>query len=134
MGHVMRMAAEAKRKYKPFTVADVTEAMLAPVVRLVVEPDPPTRRGRNLVTTPIAEHVVIKGVKSRDAIQPESQVLAPVSWSNQLGGKVEGQAVVASFPLDAFRAIPEGDVEVVIVTGDGERRCTLPVKQRATFR
>ncbi len=61
MGHVMRMAAEAKRKYKPFAVADVTEEMLAP-------------------------------------------------------------------------AIPEGDVEVVIVTEGGERRCTLPVKQRATFR
>lgn len=77
---------------------------------------------------------MIKGVKSRDAIQPLAQVLAPVSWGNQLGGKVEGQAVVASFPLDAFRAIPEGDVEVVIVTEGGERRCTLPVKQRATFR
>lgn len=134
MGHIMRLSAFAKRQYKPFTMADVTDDMLAPVLRLIVTPDEPTRRGGTLVTTPLAQHVVLKAAKGPDVVQPLELTPMPVEWGNLFGARVAGQGLVASFPLDAFRALPDGEVAAVIVTDGHERRCTLPVKQRATFR
>jgi len=58
----------------------------------------------------------------------------PVSRGNLIGDNAEGQGNIAAFPLEEFRGLPGGAVEVVIVTKRGERRCVLPVKNRARFR
>lgn len=139
VGRIMRTAGEAKKKYQPFTEADVTEEMLAPTLSLVATPQAPTFSGGSWTRTAPADHVVLKrkdakGDNPADVLQPTSHEFLPATWSNAIGGKWECQGIAATFDLAAFKAMSGDEIDIVVVTGAGERRCKIGKKDRIALR
>lgn len=139
VGRIMRQAAEAKKKYQPFTAADVSDDTLAPTLFLVAVPNGPFFDSSGWHRTPAAEHVLLKrkgakGDSPADVLQPTAHEFVPTSWTNAMGGKWDGQGITASFELDAFRAMPGDEIDIVIVTPVGERRCKIGKKDRAALK
>ncbi len=128
-GRVAFMAAEARRLYKKFNLASVTEELREPAIVVAVIPQQPaTTKEKISVAAPI-EHVVLKSKINLEATQPERVDLEPVEWSNLMGGKVAGNRAVASFDFNTVRQLP-GDIDVVVITPLGERRCKIGSKDR----
>jgi hypothetical protein len=139
LSRVMRAAADAKKKYRAFTIANVTEEMVASTVVIVATPHAPKLERSGWKQSPPVEHMVLKrlGVKNpgpTDVLQPTAHETVESEWSNAMGGKFEGRGIVATFDLEAFRNMPAGTLEAVLITSDGERSCTLAIRNRATFR
>lgn len=138
VGSIMAAAAEAKKKYLPFTSADVTEGMRAHKLFVTVVPDPPMRVSSGMRRTAPATHVVLKSKPKGDAepvvLQPLSFTLVPVEFGNAMGGKSDSQGISAVFDLAAFKAITDPEVDIVIITDAGERRCKIGEKDKASIR
>ncbi len=139
VGRIMRLALAAKKKYQPFTAADVTDEMLSRTLWLVAEPNKPTFSSGVWHRAANAEHIVLKrkgakGDNPTDVLQAESMEPYPVSWSNAMGGKWEGQGITAKFSIEAFQKMPGDEVDIVVVTPAGERRCKIGKKDRAALR
>jgi len=135
MGRIAYMAAQAKRLYKSFAIADVTESLKVPGVFVSVEPNAPMMQpggGGARAAAPI-ERVVLQSKSKPDAVaQPTSVNLEPVPFMNKDGGKVEVEAnrAVAVFDYSAVRQLPAGDLDVVVITTSGERKCKIGAKDR----
>jgi hypothetical protein len=43
----------------------------------------------------------------------------------------ENSRAKATFSLESIKALAAGDLDVVIITKDGERRCSIPARDRA---
>jgi hypothetical protein len=131
---IQREAADAAKSDKPFTRADVTDAMLAPTVLITAVPDRPTYGKHGWAVTPPATTIVLqpKGTRaSAISIHPTGSELFPMEWGNATGATFHGQAVAASFNL---RDLPVGDFEIIVVTEGEERRATVKGKNRAQIR
>lgn len=129
-GHIARLAADAKRLYKPFTLASVGPEMTEPVVYLSAVPHSPERSGNKILVASPIESVVLKQKDGAMAIQPRSLQLEPVEWKNLMGATFNGTAASATFALEEFKAIPAGDIDIVLVTAAGERRCKIGKNDR----
>jgi len=131
-GRIAYMAASAKRLYKKFTPDNMTDELRTPSVFVNVEPNKPPR-GRNEVSVPAPiQHVVLKSKAKPEAVaQPTKLDTEQVAFSNLLGATLDASRAVAIFDLVAVRELPAGDVDVVIVTAAGERRCKIGGKDRA---
>jgi hypothetical protein len=130
-GRMAYMAREAKRLYKKFGLGDVTEEMRQPAFVVSVYPSDPTRRSNGFSVSAVIDHVVLKSKVNADAVvQPEKVEKEPVEWSNLLGGKVESNSALALFDFNQVRELPSGDFDVVVITGHGERRCKVGLKDR----
>lgn len=125
-GRIASMAARAKRLYKPLTVTAVTEEMRAPGIVVSVEPDEPSTSGNDISVPAVIEHVVLKSKsKSEIVVQPTRVETEAVTWSNLLGGSVQGNRAVAYFEQGAIRELPAGEFDMVVITANGERRCKV---------
>lgn len=125
-GRIMRAARDAKTKYLPFAATDVTDDMKAPTLLVEVTPRAPSG---NTITA-IATHLVLKSKPPKNeqpiVLQPLSIHLDPTSWNNtKSGAHIDGQGVTATFDLAAFKAIPHEEVDIVVITPSGERRCKI---------
>jgi hypothetical protein len=132
-GRIAFLASDAKRLYKSFTLADVTPEMRdASTVFVMIEPEKPARRQDTYEVPSPIEHVVLKSKTDGSRVaQPKDVQLSPREWSNLMGGKIEGNAAVATFALADVRELPAGDIDVVVITQAGERRCKINAKDRA---
>lgn len=130
-GRIAYLAADAKRLYKPFTLTDIPDELRQPAVIVLVEPMKPTT-SQNTVNVPaVIDHVVLKSKAVAEVvIQPTKVDTEPVTWSNLLGGKVDGNRAIAWFDYNAVRELPPGDFDMVVITGAGERRCKVGGKDR----
>lgn len=132
-GRIGFAAQHAKRLYKAFVPADATAEMRdASVVSVILEPHQP-ERSQNVYEVPSpVEHMVLR-VKDNPAtpVQPATFNIAPVEWGNLMGGKIQGTSATGTFPLSALRELPAGDLEAVLVTQAGERKCKIGAKDRA---
>jgi hypothetical protein len=63
-------------------------------------------------------------------LQPSNVTTEQVEWANLLGGKVISNKAYATFPLEAAKGLPPGEVDIVVVTEAGERRCKIGNKDR----
>ena len=79
-------------------------------------------------------------VRTKPKESHEAVVLGPVGrvagwkWIWKKSGPDAGD-MAAAFDLAAFRALPSGDVEVVVFrTAAGERRCKISEKERKAIR
>jgi len=137
LGRIAYAAAEAKKKYLPYTRANVTPDLRQPAVSVFVEPNPPEFTGGTWHQSAPVKHVVLK-LKGRadDAavIQPISIQLVDRSWNNSFGATFTSQGAVANFDWSSFQQLPAGDVDVVVITDAGERRCKIGKKDRANLR
>ena len=84
-----------------------------------------------LSVAPLIEHIVLRTKKKPEMVlQPESIELEPVVWSNLLGGEVESNRAMAIFSFEGAKDLTPGDVDVVLITQAGERRCKIGRKDR----
>jgi hypothetical protein len=126
-GRVAFLAANAKRLYLPFSGASVPEPIrTAPTVFVHAEPQNPSRSDKTISVAAPVERIVIKSKTVETAVlQPVTFETEPVEWSNLLGGKVQGNRGIATFSLAEFLELPPGDIDIVLVTTGGERRCKI---------
>lgn len=132
LGRIASLAAEAKRLYKPFALADIGADLRAPAIFVSATPVKPTARqkGRTIEVASPLDSIVLKSKTSEAALQPVTFATEPVEWANVLGGKLEGTIGVATFSYDGFRELPPGDVDIVLITKAGERRCKIGTVDR----
>ena len=165
VGRIMRAARLAKGQGRQFTPADVTLAIGGPTLTVAALRDATLstqanavqskeipgmyvpsdmsmaatdyRRARWTLGSTDAFGMMIRG-KPKES--QEAVVLGPVgrvagfSWIWKKNGPDLGD-MAAPFDLAAFRALPSGDVEVVVFrTNAGERRCKISEKERKAIR
>lgn len=130
---VQREAANAAKEYRTFGLADVTEAMVAPVANFTALPDKPVySQLGGWAVTPAATHIVVQSKKAgKPAIQPASIETFPQQWTNALGGTFNGQGIIGTFNL---ADLPVEDFDVVVVTDSRETRVTVKGKDRQRIR
>ena len=131
-GRIAGAAADAKRLYKPFSVDTVPSEMRdISTVFVTAVPQKPKASGNTIdVASPI-ERIVLKSKTNPAAVvQPERVEVEPVEWANLVGGKVQANSAWATFPIGSIRELPAGDVDVVLITEAGERRCKIGVNDR----
>jgi hypothetical protein len=136
-GRLWDAAQDAKSKYMTFTRAQVTADMIAKALVVTAYPDAPKlESGSGWHYAPPATHVVIRiAGKNGPVIQPRFVQTTPTSWSNAIGGQFQGQGVTGIFASDDFTFTPAGgDLEVIVIAGQGERTCKFDQKARATIK
>lgn len=115
----------AKKKYQPFTVTDVTPEMLAPELRVVAGSIPAHKRSPadNRIANVVTVVVMPKGSKERgEAIQPTSTTPMDETYQNLFGFTTTGRGLVAVFPLavldedNEFRIIFDENIEEAVCT------------------
>ncbi len=135
IGRVMDVAREAHESYKPFAAADVPSAITARSVTalIVMHSDGRRVQVKNVVVMPL-------GVSSRDAaIQPLPRVRGayelsgqvPRSWKPGYGWEPAGLPMSYRF---SESELPEGDLQLIVVTGMGDRRYTVRAIDRPRMR
>jgi hypothetical protein len=98
---VVGAAREAKRKYKPFSEADVTpELIAAGELQIHGLAGPAARGGVASVDTIV---VMPEGSKDRSkAVMPTKTTEVSAEYKNALGASYEGKSVTAVFPLSVL--------------------------------
>lgn len=130
-GQIATMASDAKRLYEPFSAESVPTELRTRALFVTATPhNPSTSSGTTAIAAPI-EQLILQSKAHRDAVvKPRLFSAVPVEWSNLLGGKVTNNMGSAQFDLDEVRALPAGDVDIVLITTAGERRCKLGTQDR----
>lgn len=130
---VEQLASNAAKEYRPFTISDITEEMLEPVLRVVVYPDKPTyMSGAGMAGSSSAEHVVLRDENKRLVVQPISKEPFTDTASSAMRD-MAFQGIIAKFPLDAVRELrgAKGDKEfLIVVVGAGTREKEFRVKEK----
>lgn len=130
-GAIALRALDAKRLYKPISVADIEPLLREPRVFVTAIPEKPYRGQSNWsVASPIQRIVIRSKEQPGLVLQPESFETESVEWSNLMGGTVTGTIGRATFTIEGVRDLPAGDLEVILVTEAGERRCKIGKKDR----
>jgi len=165
VGRIMRAARLAKGQGRQFTTAEVTLAIGGPTLTVAALRDATLTTQANAVQSKeipgmyVPSEMSMAGtdysrarstmgstdafgmmVRSKPKESQEAVVLRPVgrvagfSWIWRKSGPDLGD-MAAAFDLAAFRALPSGDVEVVVFrTAAGERRCKISEKERKAIR
>jgi hypothetical protein len=150
-GRIMHAARDAHAQRQAFSAADVTEALQAPVLTIVANALAPldivddSRHtgalvlGVTLRTRPSKGQVAVSlEPVSHRRLQPQVPYVGGVIWSgNRFLDNWAGAGTVAEFDLSAFRALPPGDLDVILITGlgkAGEQSCKMGAKNRQTLR
>jgi hypothetical protein len=131
-GQIALLAAEAKRLYKAFTIADVPDELkhTAAVYVVAAPRRPGALFGRVAAAAPI-ERIVLKSRTQADrVVEPASFENTLVTFNGPHGGTVESTRGLATFPIAAVMELPRGAFDVVIVTHDAERHCKVGEKDR----
>jgi hypothetical protein len=111
----------AKRKYEPFEAANVTAAMVAPVLTVHV---PAFLRGEKAVKEEVVEpEAMVIATPQGTIIRPPSSSRDPQAWSNAFGASKAGQNLTALFPITALA--PGNEFRIVFGVLIGEVRLLL---------
>jgi hypothetical protein len=96
---VVMAAQAAKKKYKPFTEADVTPEIVAPgELHIHAFAGDPVGPGMANVQAVV---IMPKGAKDQaKAVQPTKSEEATAEYKNAMGAEFEGKSVTATFPLE----------------------------------
>lgn len=134
-GRIAFAAKEAKRLYQPFAVENVTDDMRQPGVHVSVVPMSPFRNQNAILYCPDVQRVVLKSKVDPNAVaQPAAETSVPVEWSNLMGGKLTSTAMYLHFTEEELSKFPKGDIDIVVVTPAGERRCKIGAGDRAKLK
>jgi hypothetical protein len=160
LGAVAFVARQAEDAGRTLSVSEVPTWALRPAVHVFIEPrDPPRDWGAPssgripIVEVPSSIKEIVFAAKNTDkssSPRPEAFETADVSftetkWLASYLPKTVGpdgslmpmtfkdSRARAMFSREAVRGLPTGDLDVVVVTADGERRCTIRARDRAKF-
>ena len=130
---IAQQAADAAKAYRPFTTDDITDEMLAPILRVVVYPDTPTLlTGAGMSAASSVEHVVLRDANKTLVVQPTTEEPFTDTLSSALRDKAY-EGVTATFPLDALATLrgAKGDQEfLIVVVGAGTKERVFTVKSK----
>ncbi|MGE5246210.1 MAG: hypothetical protein ACM3SQ_18445 [Betaproteobacteria bacterium] len=130
-GRIAALAFQARRVHEPFTKDNVSGDLKRQAVFVTVEPNAPARSDEILAVPSPIESVVLQSRQQREAVARPLRIgTEPVEWSDRLGDSITSNRAAALFSLDSVRGLPPGDVDVVVLTEAGERRCTIPGDDR----
>jgi hypothetical protein len=156
LGAVAFIAHQAKKGGKTLGVSDVPSWVLDAAVYVFVEPRKPPRdwgapsagRVPNVEVPSSIARVVLNSKAAPASVPPEPKDFATAHASfteskwlvSQLPYQIgpdghprpmvfENSRARATFSLESIKALA-GDLDVVIVTKDGERRCNIPARDR----
>ena len=145
-GRVALLAADAKRQRQPFSVRDVPEHLRKHALYVMVEPIKPGSDWGSGVEVPSPIKGIVLRSKSApaSAAEPASVEVVDVQWSEgrtimMIKSKATGgfeknlfpeSRATATIPIESARALPTGDLEIVVVTTGADRRCDLAAKER----
>jgi hypothetical protein len=122
-------AYNAKRLYQRLTPENVGENFRVKSIAVVVLPDDPGRSSRTTYYVPaMIQHVVLKSRNGNSVAQPVQVLTEVMTWSNLVGGTIQGNKATALFQPFALNELPRGDIDIVIVTSAGERKCKISNK------
>jgi len=148
LGRIAFLAAEGKRLKKPFGMSDVSEGLRKPAVYAFVDPDkPPSQDWGGGIPIPSPIHkVVIRSTDDPTSVAEANTLnTETVKWDDRaeiilgIGAdgrpekrplQIERSRATAVFGLEAIRDLRAGDLDLVVITEAGERRCTIPVRDR----
>ncbi len=131
LGHVASLAFEASRLYKSFGLADVTDDMRSPTIYVTAAPDDPRRAGNSYSVASPIQSIVLTSKDNGGAALSTDLRLEPVVWKNLLGASFSGTSATATFSREEVDALPAGELNIVLVTAAGERRCKIGASERA---
>jgi hypothetical protein len=144
-GRVALLAAEAKEQSKSLSVKDVPEELRTNALHVIVDPMKPGSDwgGGVEVPSPIkgiilrskatpASHAEASRLEVHDVQWSEARTIMMTSeaaggWDKNLFKQSRATAIIA---IEAARALPAGDLQIVILTAAAERRCDLAAKER----
>jgi hypothetical protein len=130
MGRIATASREAARLYQTFARSDVEMKELSTAGFFVaVEPHAPNPDNNVVHVAAPIQTVVLKAKKAGDVAQPLGIEITPGQFTNLVGGTVHVNRALARFPQAWVQALP-GDIEVVVVTTAGERKCSIGQRQR----
>jgi hypothetical protein len=127
IGRIVFLAAEAAERSKPFALANVTEAQRMPAIVVSAQPVDPRVSDYGVEVTPPVTTIALRSKTDPGAVvHPTSLTLNPVVWGiSDAVGPAKGTHAVATFSRDAFKALPAGDIDIVITAENGEHRCKI---------
>jgi hypothetical protein len=133
MTWVEQVASDAAKQYLPFTIGDITDEMLEPVLRIIVHPDKPrSLTGAGFSMASSVEHVVLRDEDKRLVVQPISKEPFTETASSALRDMAY-EGIVVKFPQAAVRELrgPKGDKEfLIIVVGEGVKEKEFKIKEK----
>ncbi len=116
---IREQASAAAKEYRKLTRDDITEEMLAPVLRVVIHPSRPTMV-TGAASRSSVEHAVLRDEKRVVVIQPTFKEAFADGVSNAMGGRIDLQGVQVQFPLDGVREVrAAGDGEFLLTVVGG---------------
>lgn len=95
---IVYAANQTKRRYKPFTEADVTQDMKATELRVYA---PAWVSASNKIVSP--DIVILEGGRKDSIIQPTNTEEMSEEFQNLFGASREGHSMVATFPLSVLQ-------------------------------
>lgn len=133
-GRIALLAAEAKRLYKPFSIADVPADLKVTDAVMTAEPSAPelssTTHGAISVAAAIELLVIKAWPNGKLAVKPTAFTTEPVEWPNVAGQTLRANRARARFRPGEIAELPPGDLELAVVTPAGERTCIVPSRDR----
>ena len=135
-GLIAATADYANRAKQPFSVDKVTPEM-RDLTKVFVSAWPRSPVAVGYIWTEIASRirrVVLRSKSDPTAeVKPEATSLTKVEWEEHAvkGPPPAAYEARATFRHADVRAMPAGDIDVVLLTQDGERRCKVGSKDRA---
>ena len=128
-GQIAMAVADRESKYMPPPAPeDIGDGLRQPALSLWIEPIGDTNSGNSTVDLSASiDHVVIRPEdREGGTIQPQEITTEPVSFQNLFGAEFVSTRALATFPADsALEASADRDLEVVIITPAGERKCNV---------
>ena len=131
---IQQQASDAAREARGFGVADVTDAMTQPVLRITAFSNltnAAAAAGRT--RRPWVRHVILRGTSRTAVVQPLSKEAYSEHLLNAGGGEVVLEGLRLTFPMDAVRKLrgPRGDGEFVIavIGPSGEEKALRITRQ-----
>jgi hypothetical protein len=140
-GHIALLAAEASRLQKPFDIADVPERLRSLGVYVFVDSlKPITTADRVYVPTGIDRVVLSSKTDPSSVAQSEAFEAEEVEWEQRgidrtalavaqhLG--IRKSRATAMFLVASLKAVSAGDLDILVHTKAGDRRCTVRTRDR----
>ena len=127
IGEIALIAYEKKRKYQPVGLEDVPAELREPAAFVSIAPLGDSFADGQVDLPSLIEHVIVRPQGSKDgAVQPLSIQTNPTYLQNLFGAVIAANTAVVSFPAQAIYEIAQNDdVEIVVITAAGERKCDI---------
>jgi len=128
IGEIALIAREKKRRYQPVGLEDVPAHLREPAAFISIAPlgDSAAYDGQ-LDLPSMIEHVIVRPQGDKEgAVQPLAIQMDPTYLQNLFGAVIAANTAVVAFPADAIYEIAQNDdVEIVVITVHGERKCDI---------